>query len=357
MIEIKGKYNQAMVFAKKIDRKTEEQIITMCNTEELKDTIIRIMPDCHAGAGCTIGTTMKMARDTPLNPYYVGVDIGCGVKAVQLAKEISFEELDEVIKRHIPYGFAINEKKDSRAIELVEKLFIKDRLKNIDRLYKSLGSLGGGNHFIEITEDDQNNRYLVIHSGSRNLGHQVASIYGKIAGKSGFLRGEQIKRYLHDMHICQTYASLNRSIMIDVILKNFDMVTDIEYTSVHNYIEELEDSLILRKGAISAKRNEKVLIPINMRDGTVFARGKGNENWNVSAPHGAGRILSRTDAKKKLSLVDFKKDMRGIFSTRISSRTLDEAPKAYKPIEIITEGIEDTVEILGIWKAIYNFKA
>ncbi len=356
MFEIEGKYNKAIIFAKKIDRKTEEQIKTMCDTEELRDTIIRIMPDCHAGAGCTIGTTMKMDRSTPLNPYYVGVDIGCGVKAVELPGPMPFQELDDVIKRSIPYGFKIANKADERAIELVDQLLIKNKLKNIDRLHKSLGTLGGGNHFIEIAKDDDK-LFLLIHSGSRNLGHQVATIYGKMAGKNGFLRGEQIEDYLHDMQICQTYASLNRSKMTNIILDHFNMVAKSEMTSVHNYIEEIGNILILRKGAISAKKDEKLLIPINMRDGTIFAKGKGNPNWNESAPHGAGRILSRTDAKKKLSLVAFKKEMQGIFSSRVSKRTLDEAPGAYKAIETIVDSIDETVEILGIGKAVYNFKA
>lgn len=356
MIKIKGKYNEAIVFAEKLDPMTEEQIEAMCDSEELKDTIIRIMPDCHAGAGCTIGTTIKMDRATPLNPYFVGVDIGCGVKAVELPGPIPFQELDEVIKTSIPYGFKIDNKADGRAIELVDQLLIKNKLRNIDRLHKSLGTLGGGNHFIEIAKNDDK-LFLLIHSGSRNLGHQVASIYGKMAGKSGFLRGDQIEDYLHDMAICQSYASLNRLKMTDIILTHFEMAAKSEITSVHNYIEQIGETVILRKGAISAKKDEKLLIPINMRDGTIFAKGKGNPNWNESAPHGAGRILSRTDAKKKLSLVEFKKEMRGVFSSRVSKRTLDEAPGAYKPLETIIDSIGEAVEILGIGKALYNFKA
>ncbi len=357
MIKIKGKYNEAIVFAEELDPMTEQQIQAMCNTEELKDTKIRIMPDCHAGAGCTIGTTIKMDRTTPLNPYYVGVDIGCGVKAVELPGPIPFEELDDVIKRSIPYGFKIGNQADEEAIELVDQLLIKNKLRNIDRLHKSLGTLGGGNHFIEIAKDDQDKLFLLIHSGSRNLGHQVATIYGRMAGKSGFLRGDQIEDYLHDMAICQNYASLNRSKMIDIILTHFEMVAKSQVISVHNYIEQMGETVILRKGAISAKKDENILIPINMRDGTIFAKGKGNPDWNESAPHGAGRILSRTDAKKKLSLVEFKKEMQGIFSSRVSKRTLDEAPGAYKPIETIIDSIDEAVEILGIGKAVYNFKA
>lgn len=358
MIEINGKYNKANVFIDDIEKETYKQILAMCNLKQLETSTIRIMPDCHAGAGCTIGTTIRMPHNTPINPYYVGVDIGCGVEVVKLEGSFSFQELDEVIRKNVPYGFQINDHEEDKAIELINNLFCKEKLRNLDRLYKSLGTLGGGNHFIEIAENKDRERFLLIHSGSRNLGHQVATIYGKMADKDGFLTGELVKDYLHDMNICQHYAEINRILMVSKIVVNLNLTeAERECTTIHNYIEMHMDCITLRKGAVRAMKDEKLVIPLNMRDGTILAKGKENLEWNCSAPHGAGRILSRSQAKKILELSEFIKEMNGVYTTCVSKETLDEAPMAYKSMSMILENISETVEIIDVLKPVYNFKA
>lgn len=400
---IQGKYNNAKVFASNIDSGTLDQVTNLLNQEFTKDSKIRIMPDCHVGAGCVIGTTMTI--HDKIVPNLVGVDIGCGMFTVKIGKvKINFPEFDDYIKRNIPAGREVHPK--ARKIKTdIEKLKCYNELKKHNHFFKSIGTLGGGNHFIEVDVDDEENKYLIVHSGSRNLGKQIAEHYqikayeyhqSKVFDKEAevqriineykntkkekqiqkainkiknmevtppipkdlcYLEGKLFDDYIHDMRIAQDYASENRREMIKVLLDYFRLdLQDLEhFETIHNYINM--DDMILHKGAISAYSGEIVLIPINMRDGCIIARGKGNPDYNYSAPHGAGRILSRRQAQKELSLMDFKKTMEGIYSSTITLETLDEAPFAYKPIEDILDNINDTVEVLKIIKPIYNFKA
>lgn len=357
MIEITGKYNTAEVFAAEIEEEAQNQIKGMCDTKELAGATIKIMPDCHAGKGCTIGTTIMMPSDAPINPFFVGVDIGCGVELTKLQGDFEFDQMDDVIRRTIPAGFGVYDHPCDLAKEFVEKLYCNDLLKNKEHLYRSLGTLGGGNHFIEVAEGQDKQRYLLVHSGSRNLGNQVALLYGAAADSDGFLTGELRDRYLQDMMTCQSFAEANRATIGKVITVRLGIQGSTECSTVHNYIEKNWDVVILRKGAVSAWPNETLVIPMNMRDGTILAKGKGNQNWNFSAPHGAGRLLSRSQAKKRLDVSDFQREMTGIYTTCVSKNTLDEAPMAYKPMESIIEQIGDTVEILDILKPVYNFKA
>lgn len=365
MIELKGKYADAKIFTTEIDQGAKDQIERLLDQDFIKGSDVRIMPDVHAGMGCVIGFTADM-KDKVI-PNIVGVDIGCGVITIKLGDiKVNLAKLDEVINKNIPAGFKMH-KNIKYKFEKIKDLYCYDKLKNIDRIEKSLGSLGGGNHFIELSEDPNKNKYLIIHSGSRNLGHQVASIYQKkaIDTCSGdyskdlcYLTGELREKYLHDMKICQKYASKNRKTMANIILKNIlnKDIEDFEYfETIHNYINFKDN--IIRKGAISAYKDELLLIPINMKDGSILGKGKGNKDWNYSAPHGAGRILSRTEAKNKLSMEDFKDHMKDIYSTSITKTTLDESPDAYNTMEYIINNIGDNVDIIDILKPIYNFKA
>lgn len=402
MIELKGKYSQATIYTDLIGENAISQIIELLNQEFTKDLKIRIMPDCHAGVGCVIGTTMTI-KDKVV-PSLVGVDIGCGMLLVNLGKrEIDFKELDDYIKANIPSGMSVNEHIVDNSIDLT-KLTCYDSLSKTTYLKKSIGTLGGGNHFIEIDKDEEDNLYLIIHSGSRNLGNQVAKHYQRVAkiyqqnkiynkfeekeqiirqykkeGKSKYiekklkeidavtinlpipeslcyLEGKEFNDYIHDMDICQKFAIKNREIIARKIMGflgiNYDKAEKFE--TIHNYINM--NDMILRKGAIAAYENQRLLIPINMRDGCIIGRGKSNPDYNYSAPHGAGRLLSRGDAKMKIDLDDYKKTMEGIFTTSVNTSTIDESPFAYKPIESIIENIYDTVEIEKIIKPVYNFK-
>ena len=404
-MELQGKYGSAKVFVKDIEEGAKQQIINLLNQDFIEGSKVRIMPDVHEGRGCVIGFTADMGDK--VIPNIVGVDIGCGMLTVDLGDiDIDLERLDKIIYNKIPSGNKThNERKYN--FERLRELYCLRDLKNTKRIERSIGTLGGGNHFIEVGIDDYNNKYLIIHSGSRNLGKQVADIYQRLAvdlcsGKEEyfkrkdelirtykeagrrkeinkalkalakeyeglrpqypkdlcFLTGEYRQRYLHDMKICQEYATLNRRVMAEIILeallgKSLDDFDHFE--TIHNYIN-FQDNII-RKGAISAYKGEKILIPINMRDGSILAIGKGNPDWNYSAPHGAGRVMSRNVAKEKLSMDEFKKSMEGIYSTSISKTTLDEAPFAYKPMDDILESLEETAEIYSIIKPIYNFKA
>lgn len=367
-MELKGKYGTAIVFAKEIEDGAKEQIIELLNQDFMEDSKIRIMPDVHQGMGCVIGFTGDMGDK--VIPNIVGVDIGCGMLTIELKDiQIDLPKLDSIISNKIPCGREVH---DSIKYEFdkLQELHVYRKLRDTRRMERSIGSLGGGNHFIEVGVDSKGFKYLVIHSGSRNLGTQVARLYQNLAidlcskNKSTYpkdlcyLTGEQRKQYLHDMKICQEYASFNREMMADIILenlfnKNLDEFSHFE--TIHNYINFKDN--IIRKGAISAYEGEKVLIPINMRDGSILAIGKGNKHWNYSAPHGAGRVLSRTDAKKELEFEKFKQSMIGIYSTTINKGTLDESPLAYKPVEDILEAIDETVDVIDIIKPIYNFKA
>lgn len=400
MIEIKGKMNTALCYAKVVEKEAIEQIRRMCDYPMTEGSQIRIMPDVHAGKGCTIGTTMTI--NGKAIPNVVGVDIGCGMYTVNLGKaDIDFEKVDEAA-HFIPSGRDIWDGRIER-FDLTD-LACYRQLKETKRLAKSLGTLGGGNHFIEIDEASDGTKYLVIHSGSRNLGKQVAELYQKLAvnldrgygeylekreeiihtykeqGRREeiqealkqlhfkvyeseptmpedlcYLSGRYLEDYLHDVVICQTFAKRNREKMAELLLERTGMTGGEAFHTIHNYIDTEE--MILRKGAIAAHKGEKVLIPINMRDGSVLAAGKGNPDWNFSAPHGAGRLMSRTDAKAKLSMKEYEESMKGIYTTSVNEYTLDESPMAYKSLDDIIDVIKDSVDVIDIMKPIYNFKA
>ena len=397
MIELKGKYNTAKVFTEVIEETAIGQIIELCNQKFIAGETIRIMPDVHAGAGCTIGTTMTITDK--IVPNLVGVDIGCGIYVTKLKdKHIELQKLDKVIREFVPSGFSVRSGVHDYAkyVNLGNLRCIKG-VNNLARIYQSLGTLGGGNHFIEVNKDSEGNLYLVIHSGSRNLGKQVAEYYQNLAieklssnleeqkaliaklkaeGRQSeieaelkklkrpvinkalaYVDGKDFEDYIHDMEITQNFAYWNRKAMAQVILKEMKIKVTLEdeFTTVHNYIDT--DSKILRKGAVSAQAGEILLIPINMRDGSLLCRGKGNADWNYSAPHGAGRLMSRSVAKESFTVNEFKKQMDGIYTTSVGQSTLDECPMAYKGIDDIVGNIGDTVEILDTLKPIYNFKA
>ncbi|NLY44012.1 MAG: RtcB family protein [Clostridiaceae bacterium] len=363
MIKIEGKYNTAKVFTDILENEAMAQIIELCNQEFVKDSTIRIMPDAHAGAGCTIGTTMTISDK--IVPNLVGVDIGCGMETIKLKqKEIDFEKLDKVIYNHIPSGFDIRKKQHRYADNIDFDSLVCKKHVDLERARLSIGTLGGGNHFIEVNRDNEGTLYLVVHSGSRHLGKQVAEYYqelayrkltGKVSKQLAYVQGESYNNYLHDMKIVQQYAVYNRKAIVDEIISRMGLEMEEKFTTIHNYIDL--DSMILRKGAISARKGERVLIPINMRDGSLICIGKGNKDWNYSAPHGAGRLMSRRKAKETISLEEFKKTMEGIYTTTVSRSTLDECPLAYKPMDEIINNIQDTVEVIDIIKPLYNFKA
>lgn len=398
MLEIKGKVNTAICYANVIEEEAIEQIRRMCDYEFTAGSRIRIMPDVHAGAGCTIGTTMTVVDKAV--PNIVGVDIGCGMYTVNLGKStLDFEKLDEAA-HYIPSGMNVWEGRQERFD--LQELRCYRSLRDTKRLERSLGTLGGGNHFIEVDEAADGTKYLVIHSGSRNLGKQVAELYQRLAidlnkGKETyfkqrdeiirtlkeqgrrkeiqaaleqiywdkkestmpedlcFLYGEYLADYLYDVEICQRFARRNREKMAEILLERTGITGGEAFHTIHNYIDTEE--MILRKGAIAAHAGEKVLIPINMRDGSVLAVGKGNEEWNYSAPHGAGRIMSRRTAKEQLSLAEYRETMKGVYTTSVNESTLDEAPMAYKSLEDIIDVIRDSVDIIDVMKPIYNFKA
>jgi RNA-splicing ligase RtcB len=400
MFEIKGKVNTALCYAKVVEDEAIEQIRRMCDYDFTEGSKIRIMPDVHAGKGCTIGTTMTVAGKAV--PNIVGVDIGCGMYTVDLGKaDIDLEKFDEAA-HYIPSGMDVwegrQEKFDLTGLKCYREL------KDTKRLERSLGTLGGGNHFIEIDRSADGTNYMVIHSGSRNLGKQVAELYQRLAinlsrgygdylekrdelirtykeqGRKSeiqealkhlhwqvyesetpipedlcYLSGQYLEDYLADVVICQRFARRNREKMAEVILERTGIAGGEAFHTIHNYIDT--DEMILRKGAIAAHKGEKVLIPINMRDGSVLAIGKGNPEWNYSAPHGAGRIMSRTKAKSTLSMEEYREEMKGVYTTSVNEQTLDEAPMAYKSLEDIIDVIRESVDVIDVMKPIYNFKA
>ena len=398
MLQIKGKVNTAICFARVVEDEAIEQIRRMCDTEMTRGSQIRIMPDVHAGKGCTIGTTMTITDKAV--PNVVGVDIGCGMYTVKLGKvDIDFEKVDEAC-HIIPSGFDTWERV-MWPFDVTELRCYRE-LERAKRLNKSLGTLGGGNHFIEIDAAEDGTKYLVIHSGSRNLGKQVAEFYQqlaidlnhgkeeyfakrdqiieeyKVAGRKKeiqaalkalrwekkdayvpddlcYLYGTYLDDYLHDVVICQRFARENREHMAEVILERTGLEAIEAFHTIHNYIDT--DEMILRKGAISAHEGELVLIPINMRDGSVLATGKGNSDWNYSAPHGAGRIMSRSKARDVIEMEDYRKSMEGIYTTSVSTATLDEAPMAYKSSEDIIDVIEESVDVIEVLRPIFNYKA
>ncbi|MFA7370554.1 MAG: RtcB family protein [Sphaerochaetaceae bacterium] len=365
---IEGKFGEAKVFATSIDSGAREQIKTLLDQDFIKGAKVRIMSDVHVGVGCVIGFTADL-KDRVV-PNIVGVDIGCGVLTVELGQlKVDLAKLDQLIYSRIPAGKNMHKQKVVHFEPLYELRMFKE-LQNLERLENSIGTLGGGNHFIELGEDSRGNSYLTIHSGSRNLGTQVARYYQNSAVKMCrtegltyprnlcFLQGKHREAYLHDMAICQEYAQLNRETMATIILNNLvkrDLSDFPSFHSIHNYINFKDN--IIRKGAISAYEGERLLIPINMRDGSILGFGRGNRDWNYSAPHGAGRVLSRTEAKAQLTLEAFKKSMEGIYSTSVHKGTLDESPAAYKQIDEILASIGETVAIEEIIKPCYNFKS
>ncbi len=398
MIEIKGKVNTALCYAKVVEDEAIEQVKRMCDYEFTAGSQIRIMPDVHSGKGCTIGTTMTVIDKAV--PNIVGVDIGCGMLTINIGKgNIDLEKLDEAA-HYIPSGMNVwegrQEKFDLQALKCYREL------KKTKWLEKSLGTLGGGNHFIEVDVACDGTHYLIIHTGSRNLGKQVAEIYQQLAvdlnkGKETYfqqrdeiirtykeqgrrneiqaalekiawekrvatipedlchLYGTYFQDYLHDVEICQRFAKRNRELIAEILMERAGLTGTDSFHTIHNYIDV--DEMILRKGAIAAHKGEKVLIPINMRDGSVLAVGKGNPEWNYSAPHGAGRVMSRTKAKKELNMEEYKEAMSGVYTTSVNEATLDEAPMAYKRLEDIIDVIRESVDVIEVLKPVYNFKA
>jgi RNA-splicing ligase RtcB len=398
LLTINGKYNTAKCFCNTIEDFAKDQIQAMCDSEIFANNKIRIMPDVHAGKGCTIGTTMTITDKVV--PDMVGVDIGCGMETICLGKiDVDFYKLDDIIRKNIPSGREVRDTHHPFNSQIIiEDLKCQEYVK-ISRARRSIGTLGGGNHFIEIDKDDEENLYLVIHSGSRHLGKEVAAFYQqeglfalnnvahhqitetiarlKAEGRTSeinstikemkrmhkvlkanpfsYVEGKLFDDYINDMKLTQQFALLNRKAMADVILEKMNWTALESFSTIHNYIDT--DNMILRKGAVSAQKGEKLLIPINMRDGSLICIGKGNPDWNYSAPHGAGRIMSRKQAFINLSLDEYKKSMENIFSTCVNEDTLDESPMSYKNMDEIVSNISPTADIIKIIKPIYNFKA
>ncbi|MBQ7223508.1 MAG: RtcB family protein [Erysipelotrichaceae bacterium] len=397
---IEGKYARAVIYTDVVEETALQDIQKLCDQPFVQDSQIRIMPDVHAGKGCTIGTTMTVTDKVV--PNIVGVDIGCGMYTVNLGKaEIDFARLDEVCNM-IPSGTDVWEGRSEKCDLTVLRCYRS--LKDTRRIQRSLGTLGGGNHFIEVDEGGDGTRYLVIHSGSRNLGKQVAEYYQSIAvelhkgreeyfnkrdeiiasykaaGRKNeieealkklksqwqdrqltipeelcFLYGRYLDDYLHDLDFCQKFAVRNREKIAEFILEKMGLKAEDSFHTIHNYIDVEEK--ILRKGAIAAHQREKILIPINMRDGSILAYGKGNPDWNFSAPHGAGRKMSRGNARENISLAEFEKSMQGIYTTSVNENTIDESPQAYKSLADIIDNITEAVEVIEVIRPLYNFKA
>ena len=396
MFELHGKYNTCKVFTDNCDNETISQVTELLNQASVKNSKIRIMPDTHAGKGCVIGTTMTLTDK--VIPNLVGVDIGCGMYALKLEEtEIDYAKLDKVIRQYVPSGFNIHE----RSINCDFEPYLKEIIAsiNIDRAMKSIGTLGGGNHFIEVDRGNDGHLWLVIHTGSRHLGTEVCKHYQDLAyntirnngikekidatiaklkaeGKQHeientikiikmqagpvpkdlcYVEDENFDHYIHDMKITQKFAVTNRKTIAGTIIKYMDLHVIRDFQTIHNYIDT--DNMILRKGSVSAELNEELIIPMNMRDGSLICIGKGNPDWNYSAPHGAGRIMSRGKAKETISLTEFEKSMKGIYTTSVTQSTIDESPMVYKPMQEIIDNIGDTVDIIDIIKPVYNFKA
>lgn len=394
MLELQGKFNTAKVFTDNVEGEAISQIINLLNQEFVTGSKIRIMPDTHAGAGCTIGTTMTITDK--IVPNLVGVDIGCGMETVQLDdRHVELQRLDKVVHASVPAGFNIRDKIHPYLDQIDLAALRCAKHVNMERAGLSMGTLGGGNHFIELDRDENGRLYLVVHSGSRNLGKQVAEYYQNAAVRDlsdkskevntliaelkrqgreteiqealkrikvrkvdknlAFAEGTLFDDYLHDMAIVQRYAELNRRAIVREIVKAMKFKVAGSFTTTHNYIDL--DTMILRKGAISAQAGERILIPINMRDGSLICFGKGNQDWNCSAPHGAGRLMSRSAAKASITLTQFEKSMEGIYSSTINKNTIDESPFAYKPMKEIIDNIGGTADIISVIKPLYNFKA
>ena len=398
MIEIKGKYSEAKIFTDIVDSASVAQVQELCNQEFAAGSRIRLMPDIHAGKGCTIGTTMTITDKVA--PNLVGVDIGCGMETIRVRESrIELQKLDKLIYEKIPSGFSIREKAHRYLGQIDLSQLCCARHVDLIRAEKSIGTLGGGNHFIEVDRDDEGNLYMVVHSGSRHLGVEVAGYYQEagykvlnrtddasvealiaqlkaegrereiqkelkklknikqtsIPRELAYVSGELFEQYLHDMKIVQQFAALNRQAMMDEIVKGMKLHVEEQFTTIHNYIDT--EQMILRKGAVSARAGEQLLIPINMRDGSLICVGKGSEDWNYSAPHGAGRLMSRAEAKQSFTVSEFKKQMANVYTTSVNRSTLDECPMAYKGMQDILDNIGPTAKVVKIIRPIYNFKA
>ena len=374
MIQIKGKYANARIMCigatpgENIEQYALSQIQMIADNEASKGSNICVMPDVHPGKVGPIGLTMTITD--AVNPSLVGIDIGCGMSMVKLGRiRKEYQKLDAVIRDKVPAGFKIRDTAHDMASQFDFERLICTRHIRKDKALLSLGTLGGGNHFIEIDVDENGDSYLIVHSGSRHLGKEVAEYYSKLGyqhlRKMGrddvpielsFLTGDNLSDYLHDASIVQEYAKLNRRIMIKEICKAMKWKSVEEKSCIHNYIDNSHGEVILRKGAISARENEDVIIPINMKDGVIIGKGKGNKDWNYSAPHGAGRISSRKEVLESHTVSEFKATMKGIYSTCISKETLDEAPFAYRNIDYIKEAVKVSVDITNILTPVYNYK-
>lgn len=381
MFEIIGKYNKAKVYATTVDNGSYAQVLKMCNMEKLKNSKIAMMPDMHAAEGCTVGTSLTI--DEYVNPAFVGGDIGCGMQVFRLSDSaIDFTKLDECIREKIPSGAKIYEKSLSAVKDIdFEALHCYEYIRH-ETVLKSFGTLGGGNHFIEVARGSDDALYLIIHSGSRRLGRDVAqyhqvqaffeqhgidseqarknklrvsAVRSSVHPDECFLSGENLKKYLSDMDIAVQYALKSRITMGEVIINTLGLTVEDSFARIHNYIDI--SAGVLRKGAVSAKKGETLLIPINMKDGSLLCKGKGNEEWNFTAPHGSGRIMKRSEAKENFSLEEYRSEMAGIFTTSVGESTLDEAPMAYRRIDEILDAIEPTADVVDILTPVYNFKA
>ena len=398
MIEVNGKYNSAKIYTDVVDQASIAQVIELCNQEFTAGSKIRLMPDIHAGAGCTIGTTMTITDKVV--PNLVGVDIGCGMETIRVREtHMELQKLDKLIYGKIPSGFDIRAKAHRYLDQIDLEELCCARHVDLLRAEKSIGTLGGGNHFIEVDKDEEGLLYVVVHSGSRHLGVEVAKYYQEAGYKAlnrtddaaiqrliaeltaagrekeiqkelkklknlkqtaiprqlAYVSGELFDQYIHDMKIVQRFAELNRQAMMDEIVKGMKLHVEEQFTTIHNYIDT--NDMILRKGAVSAKAGEQLLIPINMRDGSLLCVGRGSEDWNCSAPHGAGRLMSRAEAKQSFTVSQFKKEMAEVYTTSVSKATLDECPMAYKGMRDILDNIGPTAEVVKVIKPIYNFKA
>lgn len=381
VFEISGKYNKAKIYATTVDNASYAQVLRMCNMEKLQSSSIAMMPDMHAAEGCTVGTSLTI--DEYVNPAFVGGDIGCGMEVFRLSDSVvDFEKLDRCIREKIPSGASIHSRSvlDEHSVSL-ESLHCYECIRH-ETVLRSFGTLGGGNHFIEMARGTDDKLYLIIHSGSRRLGRDVAEYYqleaffqqhgidsqearrkkiraadikSTIHPDECFLSGENLERYLHDMDIAVAYAQKSRAHMGEVIINTLGLTVEEHFATIHNYIDT--KARVLRKGAVSAQNGEKLLIPINMRDGSLLCVGKGNPEWNFTAPHGSGRVMKRSEAKESITLEEYQREMEGIFTTSVGESTLDESPMAYRRIDEILDAIDPTAEVIDILTPVYNFKA
>lgn len=363
MITIKNTYNTAIIYTDTLDSGAEGLIRALCGSHISQGSVIRIMPDVHAGKGCAVGTTMTI-RDC-VAPGLVGVDIGCGMTVLKVSgKRLELQKLDKLIHEKIPAGRMIRSTphRFAERVEL-ETLRCRRHIRQ-DKALKSIGTLGGGNHFIELDQGENGVYWLVIHSGSRHLGVETASYYQDEAFRQcpegtpyelAYATGELMENYLHDIQIVQDFAELNRQAIAAEIVKGLKLDVEDSFSTIHNYIDQ--EHMILRKGAVSAQAGERLIIPMNMRDGCLLCVGKGNPEWNYSAPHGAGRLMNRADSRQSFTLSQYKKEMKGIYTTSISRETLDESPMVYKPMESIIAQIGNTVTVTEQTRPVYNFKA